>query len=94
MLPSRQGTQDIHRPLPISHVFPPIQDFDFWYSTSATIKAAVQTAAGTTYLIEERGSGRTLFVQLLFTLEQARHHGEKVLPRSMYVPSRATISDL
>jgi hypothetical protein len=41
-------------------------------------------------LIEERGSGRNLFVRLLFALEQAQHHGRKMPPRSMSVPSRAT----
>jgi hypothetical protein len=75
----------------LSHIFPPIQDFDFCYSTSATVKAAGQAAASAARLTKEQGSSCNLFLRLLFALEQAQHHGQKTLPSSMYVPSRATI---
>src|ERR1019366_1045030 len=42
---------------------------------------------------EERDSGRNLFLRLLFALEEIQHLWNKVLPRSMYVPSRASRGD-
>ena len=50
--------------------------------------------AGTAGLIGRRGSGRDLFLRLLFALDHVQHHGQKPLPSSRYVPLRATISDL
>lgn len=55
----------------------------------ATTKAAMQTTAGMAALATEGGLSRHSFLRLLFALDDVEHHGQKTLPRSMYVPSRA-----
>lgn len=65
----------------------------FSYHASATTKAAVQNLVGTTSLIGGRDSSRNLFLRLLFALDQTHHPRNKVAPRSMYVPTRASRGD-
>jgi hypothetical protein len=50
----------------------------------------MQNVVSMARLITEGGSSRNLFLRLLFTFDEIQHHREKTLPRSMYVPSRAT----
>src|SRR5580704_14016727 len=56
----------------------------------STTKAAVHNCCGHGGLIEGQSSGRDLFLRLLFALKQVQQLGQKAVPSSMYVPSRAT----